>query len=184
MADEETHDQAPADEQTPPPEPDTGDEGAEHSEGDESTPDGKDSAEYWKKLKRETDQRNKRLTRELENLRRQHMSEQERAVEEARDSGRTEALRELSSRIVDAELRSAAANRPINVDALLANVDRSKFLTDDGEVDRDALNAWLDELAPVQSETRQAGDLGQGARGVNRSSPADVFGQLITGSLK
>lgn len=179
MADE---DETVADETAESSEPDTGEE-QETAEG-ESTPDEKDSADYWKRLKRETDQRNKRLTRELENLRREHMSEQERAVEEARDSGRAEALREVSTRVVDAELRSAAANRPINVDALLANVDRSKFLTEDGDVDREAMTAWLDELAPVQSEPRPAGDLGQGARGVNRSNPADVFGQLITGSLK
>lgn len=122
--------------------------------------------------------------RELEKLRRDAMSDQERAVAEARDTGRAEALREFSARLVDAELRSAAMNRPLNVDALLANVDRAKFLTDDGDVDRDAVTAWLDQLAPVQSEQRHASDLGQGSRGATRTSPADVFGQLITGSLK
>lgn len=141
------------------------------------------SAEYWKRLKRETDNRNKRLARELEQLRRKSMSEQERAIAEAKDAARAEVMREVSGRLVDAEIRSAAASRPINVDVLLDNLDRSKFLTEDGDVDRDAVTAFLDQLAP-QPEPRQASDLGQGARGAERSDPADVFGQLITGSLR
>jgi|SRR5690606_37881184 len=122
--------------------------------------------------------------RELEKLRREAMSDQERAVAEARDAGRAEALREMAGRLVDAEIRSAAVGRPLNVDALLANVDRSKFLTEDGDVDREAVTAWLDQLAPAQTEPRLASDLGQGTRGAARTNPADVFGQLITQSLK
>lgn len=157
---------------------------------DQSTPDApdaepdKESADYWKRLKRETDQRNKRLTRELEQLRRESMSEQERAVAEAKDQGKTEAMAEYAGRLVEVEIRSAAVGRPLNVDALLANVDRTKFLGDDGDVDRDAIKSWLDELSPPQ-ESPRIPDLGQGVRGVNgNQSPADVFGQLISQRLK
>jgi|SRR5690606_23638534 len=132
------------------------------------------------RMKRERNE----LRRELDKLRRQAMTEQERAVAEARDTGRAEAMREMAGRLVDAEIRSAASGRPLNVDALIANVDRSRFLTEDGEVDRDAIVSWLNELAPAQETPRRAADLGQGARGATRSSPADLFGQLITQNLK
>lgn len=132
------------------------------------------------RMKRERNE----LRRELDKLRRQAMTEQERAVADAHNAGRAEALREMAGRLVDAEIRSAAIGRPLNVDALLAHVDRSQFLSEDGEVDRDAVNAWLDQLAPAQTEPRHASDLGQGTRGVVRTSPAEAFGQLITQSLK
>ncbi len=179
MSDEENANAVESDEVTDAVEPATGEDADAPEESSEEG-----SAEYWKRLKRETDNRNKRLTRELETLRRESMSEQERAIEEARDTARAEVMREVSGQLVDAEVRSAAGNRPLNVDTLLNNLDRTKFLDEDGNVDREAVTAFLDELAPVASEPRYASDLGQGTRGATRSSPADVFGQLITGSLK
>lgn len=178
---DETGEQAP---QTDGVEPGTGEETGDgaQQQSDESTQE--NPADYWKRLKRETDNRNKRLTRELEQLRRESMSEQERAIAEARDSARSEVMQEVSGRLVDAEIRSAAANRPINVDVLVDSIDRSKFLDDEGNVDRDAVSSFLDQLAPAQAEQRHASDLGQGTRGAARSDPADVFGQLITGNLR
>jgi hypothetical protein len=80
------------------------------------------------------------------------MSDTEKAVEAARAEARTAALREVGGRLVDAELRAAAAGRPIEVDALLEAVDRSRFITDDGDVDRKALAAWVDRIAPAPTD--------------------------------
>lgn len=140
--------------------------------------------DYWKRRARENEKRSKDNHRELERLKRESMSEQERAIAEARDQARAEVLRETSGQLVDAEIRSAAVNRPVNVDALLDSLDRSKFVDDEGNVDRQAVTTWLDQLAPAQTEPRQARDLAQGARGVTRSDPAEQFGQLITNSLR
>lgn len=140
--------------------------------------------DYWKRRARENEKRSKENHRELERLKRESMPEQERAIAEARDQARADAFREVSGQLVDAEIRSVAVNRPVNVDALLEGLDRAKFLDDEGSVDRQAVTTWLDQLAPVQTEPRPARDLAQGARGVTRSDPADVFGQLITGSLR
>lgn len=152
---------------------------AEANSGGES-----DAVTYWKRRARENEQRAKSNHDELEQLRRESMSDQERAIAEARDTTRSETLREVAGRLVDAEVRSASVNRPVNVDALLDGLDRSRFLTEDGEVDRDAVSTWLDQLAPAQQPPRVASDLGQGARGVNRSNPDDMFGELIASKLR
>jgi hypothetical protein len=129
-------------------------------------------AEKWKAQSRKNEDRakehSKRL-RELETEQRAQMSDAERALAEARDQGRSAALVEVGSRLVDAEIRVAAAGRTIDVDALLEGLDRSKFLTDAGEPDSTAVTAWIDKLAPATTETettptRGPLDLGQGTR--------------------
>lgn len=160
----------------------TGDAEPQQSATEDSS--GETDLDYWKRRARENEERAKSNHKELEKLRRDSMSEQERAIAEARDAGRSEALREASGRVVDAEIRSASVGRPINVDTLLAGLDRSQFLDDSGDVDRDAVTGWLDSLAPVQQQPQQVGDMAQGVRSVNRSSPDEVFGELIASSLR
>jgi hypothetical protein len=113
-------------------------------------------AEKWKALARKHEERaqsNASAAKELEALRRSQMSETEKAVDAAKAEARTAALRELGGKLVDAELRAAAAGRTVDVDALLEVVDRSRFLTDDGDVDRKALGAWVDRIAPAPADT-------------------------------
>jgi phage-related minor tail protein len=81
------------------------------------------------------------------------LPEAERMALEAEQRGRAAALTEFGGRLVDAELRAAAAGRPVNVDALLEAVDRGRFITDDGDVDRKALTAWVDRIAPAPTDT-------------------------------
>lgn len=102
---------------------------------------------------------------ELEKARHASMSEQEKAVATAKAEGRTEALREAGTRLVDAEVRAAAAGRNVDTDALLEGLDRSKFLDDDGNPDRDAIQAWIDRIAPAEQEQGfRAPNLEQGTR--------------------
>lgn len=95
------------------------------------------------------------------------MTEQERAVAVAKAEGRTEALRELGvTRAADA-VRLLAAGRPIDIEALIEGVDLSRYVGEDGEPDRKALEAWLDRVAPKATEqttTPTFPDLGQGSR--------------------
>lgn len=101
--------------------------------------------------------------KELEELRKQHESEQDRAVREARETARSEVLAELgSARVADA-FRVAAAGRGLDVDEVLDGINLAKFLSEDGNPDRDAVQAFVDRIAPAQ-ETAPP-DLGQGARG-------------------
>jgi hypothetical protein len=101
------------------------------------------------------------------------MSDTEKAVAAARREGRLEALRESASQIVDATVKTAAANRlePRTVDALLLNLDRRAFMDDEGTVDTDAIITWVESIAPPAKPKEEEPsdsrfpDLGQGARG-------------------
>lgn len=110
------------------------------------------------------------------------MTEQERAVSAAKAEGRTEALRELGvTRAADA-VRLLAAGRPIDVEALIEGVDLSRYVGDDGDPDRKALEAWLDRVAPKAAEptTPTFPDLGQGAR----TTPMALNGDPLLQSVK
>lgn len=125
-------------------------------------------AKKWQALARKHEERakaNATAARELEELRKASMSEQEKAVEQAKTEARTAVLREVGARIVDAEFRAAAAGRldPERVDALLDGLDRSRFITDDGEVDRDKVAEFVGRIAPEPAAPARP-DLGQGVR--------------------
>lgn len=124
--------------------------------------------EKWKTQSRKHEERakaNAAAAKELEEFKKASMTDQEKAVETARAEARTEALREVGSKVVNAEVRAAIAGRALDADALLEGLDASKFIGEDGEPDRDAITAWVDRIAPVPEEKPPGfPDLGQGAR--------------------
>lgn len=84
------------------------------------------------------------IERELTQLREASKTDQDKALDAARAEARAEALKGVGGRLVDAELKVALVGRALTADALLT-FDRTSFLTDDGDVDRDALTAWVTE---------------------------------------
>jgi hypothetical protein len=70
------------------------------------------------------------------------------AIAAAREQGRAEAAREAGLRLAAAEFRAAAAGRIANPDAALGVLDMSKLVTD-GEPDKDAIAALVDQLAAI-----------------------------------
>jgi len=162
--------------------PDTGDTTTTPDTGDTtSTPEptieeqlaaAQAEAEKWKTTSRKHEDRSKanaQAARELEELRRTSMSETEKAIAEARDAARAEAAREFGTRIAVEALRGVATGRVGDVDALIEGLDPTKFLDDDGQPDRDAIQSWIDKVAPPKTEDdTDTGsffpDLGQGAR--------------------
>lgn len=152
--------------------PETGGQASEESSG---TPDPSALAaevEKWKALSQKNEQRakaNAEAAKEFEKFRQASMTEQERAVEAARGEATSEATLKYVGRLVDAEVRAAASGRleAEQVKALLEGLDRTRFLTEDGDVDQKAVAAWVGLLAPATSSAPP--DLGQGARGVAAS---------------
>src|SRR5690606_29800665 len=129
--------------------------------------------EKWKSLARKQEDRakaNSAAAKELEKLREQSMTDQEKAVEEARRAARTEALSEVGADRVDDAVRVAATGRPVDVDALLDGLDRKRFLTEDHRPDVAAIQTWVDRITPKQEQSDDAPkpngfevfDLGQG----------------------
>jgi hypothetical protein len=148
--------------------------------------------EKWKALAKKHEDRSKgnaAKARELEELQKAQMTDTERAVAEALDKGRNEALMQVGAKLVDAEFRVAAAGRNLDVDALLEGLDRTKFLTDDGEPDSDAVAAWVDRIAPAAT-TEESGaplssfDLGQGTRESTPIGDDKAFERMLTDLVK
>lgn len=110
---------------------------------------------------------NKTAADELEALKRSQMSDQEKAVDEARIAARAEALRDVGAKLVDAEIRAASAGRMSDEQrtVLLDGLDRSRFLTDDGDVDTAKVASFIDGIAPAKGDDgKRFPDLGQGRR--------------------
>ncbi len=107
------------------------------------------------------------LEKELSDLKSANQSEQEKAVESARKEGYTagkaDATKEVGSLLVDAEFRAATTGRLTDEqrDALLENVDRTRFIGTDGAVDRGALTGWVDKIAPAPVVVEDKGNAHQ-----------------------
>jgi hypothetical protein len=142
----------------------------------------------WKALARKHEEKSKALApaaKELETLKQQTMTELEKAVATAKTEARAEVLREVGASRVDDALRVALAGRPVDVDALLDGLDRSRFLDSEGQPDRDAIASWVDRIAPAQDPTAPAVvDLGQGNRGGAAGSDMALNGDPLLQSLK
>lgn len=110
----------------------------------------------------------KQLKAQLEEIQRSQMSDQEKAIEEAKAAARAEVLGEVGGKVVAAEFKAAAAGR-LEDEALASLIDGlnlASFLDDSGDVAVERVKALIDGIAPAQVE-RNA-DFGQGAR----STPA------------
>lgn len=145
---------------------------------------GKKALEAERAARKEAEKKARRadeLEAELEKFREQQMSEQEKAIaaarKEAADEARTEALSTANARLFKAEVRAAAAGKVADTE-LLNDPDVALRLlgfdevpvTEDGDVDAEAISAALDELVERKpylavSATRPAGDVDQGTRG-------------------
>lgn len=113
---------------------------------------------------------NASAAKELEQLRTQAMTDQEKAVAAARQEGHAEGLAAGMARVVRAEIRAAAAGRMSTeqLAALLEATNLAVFIGEDGDVDEAKVQRFVDGIAPMptEDETRVGfPDLGQGARG-------------------
>lgn len=136
-------------------------------------PDWKAEAERWKSRARQAQDHakaNASAQKELEELKKAGMSDTEKAVAEAKEAGRVEGLAKGQARVVAAEIRAQGAARlpAEQLKELVANLDLTKFVGADGEVDEKKVTKLIDAVAP-----KRAADLGQGARGSN-GGPADM----------
>lgn len=134
-------------------------------------------SEKWQGLSRKHEDRakaNAAAAKKLADLERESLPAAEKAAAEALEKGRAEGSAEtitkFGRRLVDAEVKAAAAGRAVDVEALLEGLDRGLFLDDDGEPKVKEITAWVEKIAPAKA-TGQV-DLGQGARG--GSKPSDM----------
>lgn len=162
-----------ADDNTPqgPAEPEQ--QASEPTEMVEQAPTEKDKTVPLADLVKERKER-QRIAKELEALRTASLSDTEKAIAEAEKRGESSALSRVGSRLVDAEVRAAAAGRLDKdmIDALLDGLDRSRFLGEDGEVDTEAVAKWIGRL-PSSGPRRPSGDIDQGIKPGAPAEPQD-----------
>lgn len=130
---------------------------------------------------REAEKARKALERELADLRKQTMTDTEKAIDDARTEARQQALAEVGSRVAAAELRAAATGRldADQIDTLLDSLNLARFMGEDGEVDVEGVRKFVDGIAPRHQPARGAID--QGARSGSTSTPADQFAAVFGG---
>jgi hypothetical protein len=113
-------------------------------------------------------------------------TETEKAIKAAREEARKEALVEATPRLVRSEFKAAAVGR-MTGDALnefLEDLDLSKYIKDDGEVDTDRIAKKIDALAPAKTDEppKTAPSFGGGPR---KSEPARAgsLGEAIASKI-
>jgi len=102
-------------------------------------------------------------------LKQQGMTDQEKALADARAEGRAAAVKEGGLRLAEAEFRVLAAGKLADPSATLELLDLSRFVNDDGEVDKDAMAKLVDKLI---AQMPAAGRIPSGPQG---AAPEDDF---------
>jgi hypothetical protein len=86
------------------------------------------------------------------------MSDQEKAIAAARAEGKAEAEQAAAQRLAAAEFRIAAAGRIANPEAALGVIDLSKLVQKNGEPNRQAISALVEQLAVVPNGAQPGGN--------------------------
>ena len=120
-----------------------------------------------RELRKSAEKRAKDTERELNRLRQASMSDQERAIAEARDAARRETLTTVGERLARAELKAAAAVKQVDITELLDDLDVRKFVTDDGDIDQERVNATVARFAALKPQKAPSFD-----GGVRAAAPA------------
>lgn len=137
--------------------PDTGDTSTGTAEADKDTTDWKAEAEKYKALMRKHEARakeNAAAVKERDELRKQSMSEQEKAVEEASAKARAEERVRLAGKLARQGFIAAAAGRLPNAASVADDLNLSKYVGEDGEIDESGLAELVDRLAPPKPERK------------------------------
>lgn len=147
-------DQAPTEGQEPPaptpttpPAPQAAPTSPQAASGDELGDGGRKALDEERRARRAADKALKDAAAELEKLRSASMSDQEKAVAQAKAAGRAEAVQETASRLVRAEVRALAAGKLADpADAIYLLGDLSDYVASDGDVDSKAIAKAIDAL--------------------------------------
>jgi hypothetical protein len=121
----------------------------------EQQPDPAAEVEKWKALAQKHEQRakaNAEKAKGYDTLKASQMTEQEKAVEAAREEARITAASEYGARLAKSEIRATAATASADLDGVFDYLDLSRFVGEDGEPNPKAIKAFVDGL-PKKSTT-------------------------------
>lgn len=117
-------------------------------EPDPTPPEDEDKTD-WKAMARKHEREAKANAKELEKLREQSKTDQEKAIDAAKTEGRTAALVEAGTKVAAAEIKAALSGVVPDPKAIVEDLNLSKYVTDDGEVDEDAVKALREKYAAL-----------------------------------
>lgn len=131
-----------------------------------------DDAAKWKELSRKNERAHKAALKEIEQLKQASMSEQEKAVEAAREEGRKEGSAKATDRLRISAVREAAAGLLANPGLAPKLLDLEKYQPDDdGEFDRKAIQADITALVKDEPYLGATPGNGSGEGGPRGSAP-------------
>lgn len=90
----------------------------------------------WKAMARKHEKEAKAAKAEADKLRKATLSDQEKALDDAKNLGRSEATSEFATKLAAAELKAAGLSPDV-----IEDFDLSKFITEEGDVDADKVAA-------------------------------------------
>jgi len=132
--------------------------------------------EKWKHLSRENENRWKVASKERDELRQAAMTDAEKAIEQAKQEARNSALAEVGSRLVESELRAAAASVGVQLPPV-EFINTSSLVGDDGLPQAERIKAFVESLPKPAAGPEYSQDLGLGRQG------SSVAGQLTRADL-
>jgi hypothetical protein len=152
--------------------------------------------EKWKSLSRKNEQQakaNAAAAKELDELKKSQLTEQERLIESTKEETRKAVRLEFANKLVDAELKTALNGRVLDGGALL-EFNKSNFIDDDGNVNSESIQTWVEAHSSTSEAPKP--DFGQGNRGetsrlsqitsrdeLSNMSPAEVLAARKDGRL-
>jgi hypothetical protein len=149
----------------------------------------KADAEKWKALSRKNEKDKKDAAKA-------GLSDAEKAIEDARASSAKETAQTYGRRLALAEFKAAAAGK-VDLGDLIDDLDMSKFVDEDGEVDVDAIKARVDKYAarngkPKAKAGKSGGEFNGGSGAgvpitedqLAKMTPAEVAKAYSEGKLK
>lgn len=131
-----------------------------------------------RKARREAEKRERAAARRIAEFEDRDKSETDRAVDAARDEGRKAALAETGQRLAAAEIRAALKGVVPDPRAIVEDLNLSKYVTDDGDVDEKAVKALAEKYATFGGSTRQPSFDG-GAKDKDAPSGGSFLAQAI-----
>jgi hypothetical protein len=99
-----------------------------------------------RKARRDAESAAKRLESEIAELRKSQMTDQEKALDDARTEARTEVETRLRERLLSAEVRARVAGRSIDPDLVATLVDRKSLKWDGDDVDVESLERQISKI--------------------------------------
>ena len=135
-------------------------------------------AAKWKALARKHEKAAKANATKLAELEKASMSDNEKAVAEAKDQGRQEARTEVGIKLAQARIEAALAKFVDDPSVITEDLNLAAYVTETGDVDEDRVQALKAKYAALLKPGQPTGSADGGPRGTSKP------GQLTRDDLK